>query len=199
MEIRRARKSSVSMLPVRFYSDRVKRRKRRESRPQRAETESACRDGEEEEGKPRRAGRKGGEREAEIQLKKAFLAVNRGGRSQGEIQHGRGRRSVEGEGDHGMGRKKERREVNGVCGRGAARLGTCRSFSTSYPKLMRQALNSSGPRAPPWSCAAAWGEAAPAVEGGTRGRRHAPGRGGVGRERDTPLVEGTLALLPRAG
>lgn len=62
MEIRRARKSSVSMLPVRFYSERVKRRKRRESRPQRAETESACRDGEEEEGKPRRAGRKGGER-----------------------------------------------------------------------------------------------------------------------------------------
>lgn len=55
--------------------------------------------------------------------------------------------------------KEERKGDHVNCGRSPKGLrgskrasGTCLSFSTSYPKLMRQALNSSGPREPPWSC-----------------------------------------------
>lgn len=97
--------------------------------------------------------------------------------------------------------KEERKEIGlialSVAGCTARTLGTCLSFSTSYPKLMRQALNSSGPREPPWSCRqgttqhAGWkGETAAWRGGRTRSHRDDSTHVAVGTGRNNVHVKG---------
>lgn len=99
--------------------------------------------------------------------------------------------------------RKERALVATAAERQAARgaPGTCRSFSTSYPKLIRQALNSSGPREPPWSCQA------PQAGTGGGGKREAvssslagcPGQVRTGRSAKAGGLEGAQAAQAGGG